>query len=172
MLFDVPLETCVARDEKRERSVGRLVIERQYEFFERAKAAIRKEGFDQILEFQDGELDQVQFEIMFRPVPRQNHRPQKPEAMPAYPAERRAAPAPQPRVGGRETPPVAERKAPAAPAPPPAVARPAAKPAKPVPPAHTSQTPRVTPGPAVPTPQSSQNPSAVGSVATQSTGGK
>ena len=32
-LFDIPLETCIARDQARERSVGRPVIERQYRIF-------------------------------------------------------------------------------------------------------------------------------------------
>jgi predicted kinase len=70
MLFNVPLETCVERDQKRERSVGRPVIERQHENFEQAKTAIRQEPFDQVLEFQDGDLDKVQIEVIFRPVAR------------------------------------------------------------------------------------------------------
>jgi predicted kinase len=65
VLFDVPLETCVARDEKRERFVGRMVVERHYQSFEQTKAVIREEGFDQVLEFQDRDLDKVQIEVLF-----------------------------------------------------------------------------------------------------------
>jgi protein phosphatase len=79
MLFDVPLEICVERDQKRERSVGRGVIERQYQIFEQAKAAIRQEGFDQVLELQDSDLDKVQIEVIFRPVAHVPQRPPQPE---------------------------------------------------------------------------------------------
>src|SRR6516164_10121589 len=37
LLFDTPLETCLARDQARERSVGRAVIELQYLFFARER---------------------------------------------------------------------------------------------------------------------------------------
>ena len=77
LLFDVPLETCAARDEKRERTVGRPVIERQYETFAQSKEAIRQEGFDQVVELQDGDLEKVQIEIQFRPVVRPAQRPQR-----------------------------------------------------------------------------------------------
>jgi protein phosphatase len=79
MLFNVPFETCVERDQKRERSVGRPVIERHYGIFEQAKAAIRQEGFDQVLELQDGDLDALQIEVIFRPVVRGPQRPPQPE---------------------------------------------------------------------------------------------
>ncbi len=93
VLFDVPLETCVERDEKRERSVGRMVIERHHQGFDLTKAVIREEGFDQVLEFQDGDLDKVQFEILFRPVVRQAPRPQGPGAGAVRPKERAVSPA-------------------------------------------------------------------------------
>jgi len=80
IVFDVPLETCVERDQKRERSVGRAVIERHHQAFELAKAALPHEGFDQVLEFQDADLDTVQIEIVFRPVARPAQRPPRPEA--------------------------------------------------------------------------------------------
>ena len=98
MLFDVPLETCVERDEKRERSVGRGVIERQYQIFEQAKAAIRQEGFDQVLELQDGDLDKVQIEIIFRPVARAPQQPPQPEPGSVRRPERPVAPS-GPRTG-------------------------------------------------------------------------
>ncbi len=72
IVFDVPLETCVARDQARERSygrsVGRQVIERQYLAFAGAREAIRQEGFEQVIELTDENLGRVQFEILFRPV--------------------------------------------------------------------------------------------------------
>jgi predicted kinase len=75
IILDVPLAACVERDAKRERSVGRDVIERQYQTFELAKTSIRQEGFDQVLEIRDGDLDSVAIEIVFRPVVRQSQKP-------------------------------------------------------------------------------------------------
>jgi predicted kinase len=79
LLFDVPLETCIERDEKRERSVGRAVLERQYENLVQSKDAIRQEAFGQIVEFAEGDLESVQIEVLFRPI----QRPQRAEAHPA-----------------------------------------------------------------------------------------
>lgn len=70
VLLDAPLETCVERDEKRERSVGRAVIERHHRTFEQTRATIGQEGFTQILEIGDGDQEKVQIEILFRPVVR------------------------------------------------------------------------------------------------------
>ncbi|MBZ5668802.1 MAG: ATP-binding protein [Acidobacteriia bacterium] len=98
LLFDVPLETCVERDQKRERSVGRGVIERQYQIFEQAKAAIRQERFDQVLELQDKDLGQVQIEVIFRPVAHAPQRPQQPEPGTVRRPERPVAPS-GPRTG-------------------------------------------------------------------------
>lgn len=67
----------MARDASRERCVGREVVERQYQAFELAKSAIHQEGFDQVMEFREGDLDNVRIEIVFRPVVRH---PQKPES--------------------------------------------------------------------------------------------
>jgi protein phosphatase len=112
LLFNVPLETCVARDEKRERSVGRAVLERQYENFERSKDAIRQEGFGQVVEFAEGDLESVQIEILFRPI----QRPQRAEANSTrrfervpQPYDRRAA-----RDGDRVSSPSNGSRAPAA----------------------------------------------------------
>jgi protein phosphatase len=80
ILFNVPLETCIERDEKRERSVGRAIVERQYQAFKQSQATIRQEGFDQVVEYQDGDLEKVQIEILFRPVVRSAPRPQRPDA--------------------------------------------------------------------------------------------
>lgn len=77
LLIDVPLETCLERDAKRERTVGRPIIERQHQLFEQLKSSIQQEGFDQVVELRDEDLEHVHFEIVFRPVPR-----------PAGPAER------------------------------------------------------------------------------------
>ena len=90
-LFDVPLETCVERDRLRERSVGAAVIERHYLAFGQTKTDIRQEGFYQIIELGDSDLDKVQIEIIFRPIsqpsPAQGRRPQ---------TEGRSAPRPWP----------------------------------------------------------------------------
>ncbi len=82
MIFRVPLETCVARDEKRERSVGRSVVERQYQNFELSLDAMRQEGFDQVVELQNGDLDQIRFEILFRPIQRPQPTDARPSARP------------------------------------------------------------------------------------------
>ena len=79
ILFDVPLETCVARDEKRERSVGREVVGRHFQNFELAKSAIRQEGFDQILELRNDDAQNVKIEVVFRPIIRAPQKPQKAE---------------------------------------------------------------------------------------------
>ena len=67
-LFDVPLEKCVERDMSRQRMVGRPVIERQYMAFGQTKADIRQEGFHEVIEMGDEDMDKVQIEIIFRPI--------------------------------------------------------------------------------------------------------
>jgi protein phosphatase len=97
LLLDVPLEKCVARDQSRERTVGLPVIERQYQFFEQAKAGIRQEGFDQVIELRDEDLENVRIEIIFRPVSRPTaaaarppQRPPRREPWPAHAVPRNA----------------------------------------------------------------------------------
>lgn len=93
LLFDVPREKCLERDEKRERKVGPAVIERQYQLFEQAKAGLREEGFEQVVELRDEDLDKAQVEIVFRPVahgaappPRATQGPPRRAPRPAPPA--------------------------------------------------------------------------------------
>lgn len=69
-LFDIPLEICIARDQARERSVGRPVIERQYRIFARERGNLEREGFDQVIELGEDDLDTVRIDVLFRPVPR------------------------------------------------------------------------------------------------------
>jgi protein phosphatase len=98
-LFETPLAVCVARDAGRERSVGQPVVERQYQMFEQAKASIAQEGFDQIVELRDEELDKARIEIVFRPAPRVAPGSPSPEG-------RRLAPRPgQPAQSGAPRPP-------------------------------------------------------------------
>jgi predicted kinase len=78
MWFNIPLETCVERDQKRQRTVGRPTIERQYQQFEQAKAQIGYEGFDQVVELEDSDLDAIHIEILFRPVMRTAPRSARP----------------------------------------------------------------------------------------------
>lgn len=92
LLLDVPLETCLQHDAQRERTVGAPVIERQHQLFEQAKPVIKQEGFDQVIELSGREMDNVQTEIIFRPVPRpapSNARPER-----RQPASRPSRPAP------------------------------------------------------------------------------
>ena len=79
LVIDVSLETCVERDTTRERSVGRQIIERQHQLFEQLKSSIKQEGFDQVVELRDEDLDKVRFEIVFRPVPRPASPPERSE---------------------------------------------------------------------------------------------
>jgi predicted kinase len=166
MLFNVPLETCVERDQKRERSVGRPVIERHYEIFEQAKAAVRQEGFDQVLELQDGDLDALQIEVIFRPVVRAPQRPPQPEVRSVRRPDRPATPSGSRtgRPGGAGVPvrAVPVRLARPAPAP-----RPAAPPASPPPPVaaaapttSAATDPVPPPAPAAPAARASETPPA------------
>jgi predicted kinase len=85
LLMDVPLDICLQRDAQRERIVGPPVIERQHQLFEQAKPSIKQEGFDQVIELSALDLDNVQTEIVFRPVPRPappNTRPDRGQAAP------------------------------------------------------------------------------------------
>lgn len=78
IVFDVPLEKCLERDASRERTVGRVTIERHYQLFGQARAAIRQEGFTEVVELRDEDLAAVDLEIRFRPVqtPADPNRPQ------------------------------------------------------------------------------------------------
>lgn len=99
LLFNVPLQTCIERDEKRERSVGRPIVERQYQAFEQSKETVHQEGFDQVVLIQDGDQETVQVEILFRPVARQPLRPERPDPGASRRFERPAQP-PRPRQRG------------------------------------------------------------------------
>jgi len=110
LVVDVPLATCLERDAKRERTVGAPAIERQYQLFEQAKAMIGQEGFDQIIELGEQELERVEVEIVFRPVAKPAPAPVRAEDRrpgPHRPAagNQRGAP-PNRRWAGRERGPV------------------------------------------------------------------
>jgi protein phosphatase len=81
MYFKVPLETCLERDEKRERTVGRAVIERQYQAFEQVLPTLQQEGFDQVIELNSENVDKVQIEILFRPAVRAVQRAPRSEVL-------------------------------------------------------------------------------------------
>jgi predicted kinase len=159
-LFDIPLEKCLERDAKRERTVGKPVIERQYQAFEQAKAAVRQEGFDQIVELHDEDLEKAQIEVVFRPVAR----PPAPNARPTQgPPRRSPATAPAPPVrpaGARDLRPVAQgRPYVSAPRPEPSTVRPGAADATPAPaPSVSLPAPPSPPAPASPSPESAANP--------------
>ena len=82
LVLDVSLATCLANDQKRERVVGQAVIERQHQLFEQAKAALKDEGFDQIIMLNEEELAKVEIEIIYRPVPRATTSAGRPESFP------------------------------------------------------------------------------------------
>jgi protein phosphatase len=67
-LFDVPIEKCLDYDRARARSVGSKVIEEQYRLFKQAQETVRSEGFDQIIELHEEDLQSISFEILYRPI--------------------------------------------------------------------------------------------------------
>jgi protein phosphatase len=69
-LFDIPLETCVNRDQARERSVGQQVIERQHRLFVQERGNIEREGFDQVIKLSEDDLDKLRIDVLFRPMPK------------------------------------------------------------------------------------------------------
>ena len=121
LLFNVPLEVCVGRDERRERSLGRSVLDHQYKAFELVKAAVRHEAFDQVVELLDGDLENARIEILFRPVMRSTQRGQRSDF---GAGGRQESPAPRREPNGLREP---ERSAST---PPPVLTPPAATPAR------------------------------------------
>ena len=75
-LFHVPLEICLARGKKRERSVGAPTVEKQFQLFQEACRGVHQEEFDHVVEFREEEKDDVRIEVVFRPVKRPQVRPQ------------------------------------------------------------------------------------------------
>lgn len=121
-LFDVPLEKCVERDRLRERTVGSPVVERHHIAFAQTKADIRQEGFDQIIELGDEDLEKVQIEIIFRPIPQpaaiSSRRPQG-ETRPApRPWQQRTGRGPTAREAGQSLPQQPPQTSPRQPPPP------------------------------------------------------
>jgi predicted kinase len=72
-LFDVALEKCLERDRGRVHPVGPKVIEEQYRLFKQAQESVTSEGFDQIIELGEEDLQSVGFEILYRPINPVNH---------------------------------------------------------------------------------------------------
>ena len=137
-LFDVPLEKCIERDRQRERSVGAPVIERHYLAFGQTKTDIRQEGFDQIVDIGDGDLDKVQIEIVFRPI-------SQPAPAQVRRSQGESRPAPRPWQPKAPKPQAAHEAGPPSPAP---EQPPAGSPAKPEPKASTvAAKPSSAPGP-------------------------
>ena len=161
-LFDVPLAQCIERDLARERTVGKAVIERQHLAFEQTKATLRQEGFDQVIELADEDLDKVQIEIIFRPVPQSSGGPLSRPPQEVRHARRpwqqgpTGGPAPREAQPAAPAPPAAAAAAPAAPASKPEVGAPTPppQPAAPAPPAAAKA-----PKPAAPPAQTSTPPS-------------
>jgi protein phosphatase len=57
IVFDIPMEICIERDQKRKRKVGEEVIKYQYANFIEAKKSIPTEGFDEIFILNEKTLD-------------------------------------------------------------------------------------------------------------------
>ena len=67
-IFNITLEKCLERDIARSPSVGARVIEEQHRLFQQAQKSIVSEGFDQIVELKEEDLQSVRFEILYRPI--------------------------------------------------------------------------------------------------------
>jgi predicted kinase len=107
LLLDVPLEICLLRDAQRERTVGQPVIERQYQLFEQGRPSIKQEGFDQVIELSAEDMENVQAEIVFRPVPRPgppNARPERRQSVPRPPRPTSAGKVVQPETQAASAP--------------------------------------------------------------------
>jgi hypothetical protein len=114
LLFDIPLETCIARDQARERSVGQPVIERQHRLFAQERGNIEREGFDQVIKLHEGDLDKLRIDVLFRPVPKsfgplERPQPRRPAFRPSARSQRGQggqrgpAPTPHPSPGSSES---------------------------------------------------------------------
>ena len=68
LLFDIALEKCLERDRTRSHPVGAKVIEEQYKLFKQVRETVRSEGFDEVIELRDEDIESVRFEILYRPV--------------------------------------------------------------------------------------------------------
>lgn len=99
IVLDVPLEKCIERDQSRPRSVGKAVIERQYGLFEQARANLKREGFEQVIELKGDELQNVEIEIVFRPVTRKPPVGASPELRRGAPRPSVGSPPPRPAAG-------------------------------------------------------------------------
>jgi len=145
LVLDVPLETCLAYDQKRERVVGREVIERQHQLFQQAKAALKNEGFDQVIILGEKDLETAQIEVVFRPIPREAPAARRPEpGLPRAPRLDRAAPGN--RAGFQTRRPPSPTRPPASR--PPAATAPASRPEAPGPQPSSTPSPAPSSGPA------------------------
>jgi predicted kinase len=86
-MFDIPLAKCLEMDSKRERSVGPKVIEEHYQLFQEAQSSVGSEGFDQITDLHEDDLQSVKIEILYRPTsrPAQESGPKKAPPYPGAP---------------------------------------------------------------------------------------
>jgi predicted kinase len=93
-LFDISLEACLKRDRSRPHSVGPRVIEEQHRLFNQALESVRSEGFDEIVELHEEDLQSVRFEILYRPIIPSNRdnnlKKRLQSSRPAHDSERRS----------------------------------------------------------------------------------
>jgi predicted kinase len=67
-LFEIALEKCLERDRGRPRPAGPRLIEEQYRLYRQARESVRSEGFDEIVELHEEDLQSARFEILYRPI--------------------------------------------------------------------------------------------------------
>lgn len=62
IIFDIPVEICLQRDSKRERKVGKKVIERQRELLDQAIRTIDNEGYDEVYVLKEEDMEKFTVE--------------------------------------------------------------------------------------------------------------
>ena len=74
MVFNIPIEICLARNSKRARKVPEDALRRQFEMLESTLASVDREGFDYVYVFDERDQDVVKIEIG---PPKLRRRPRK-----------------------------------------------------------------------------------------------
>jgi len=63
IVFDVPEQTCLTWDARRERQVGAAVIRRQWAMLREARRRIPEEGYDQVVVLGEPDVTQARVEV-------------------------------------------------------------------------------------------------------------
>jgi len=64
LIFNVSLETCLERDSQRPRSVGKRVVQNQFELLQKALIEAPNEGWDELYVLDESEVEVAEIEII------------------------------------------------------------------------------------------------------------